>query len=549
MIYIKRIGIYWRTLRHLRPGQIFNRLSRNLFPANTNLLSTPLNSSFKPSPFWPPKKKSIYTESKFIFLNKEIELNFPNDWVMPKAPLLWIYNLHYFDGLLSFDTDDNLKIFYITRWIEDNKDISSVAWDPYPTSLRIVNWIKWRWNNKKNIEGFDACLAKQLTHLSKSLEYHLRGNHLLENAKALIFGGCYFKGDQAIKWLDKGLKILDVELSEQILQDGGHFELSPMYHSIIFELVLDLLALSKEKNCPQFLRDKKDLLLVIAHKMSSWLKTMTHPDNQIAFFNDASTNVALSPEKLNDYLLSLEGELNTQDTYGLTHLSNSGYLRLENKNAVLFFDLAEIGPSYIPGHGHADALSIEFSLFSYRLFVNLGTSEYGNGPRRQFERSTAAHSTYELNGKNSSEVWSGFRVGRRAKVSNIDIQKKNDGFTIAGEHNGYRFLKNKPVHKREIIFSQNQLTVVDNITSNNFKGCSRFHIHPDIELNSIENGSNGLNGTFLFPDGSEVLWKSNASDLVKEVNEYSWEFGKKIPTKTIILHHNKIEKLKFTVIW
>lgn len=549
MIYIKRIGIYWRTLRHLRLGQILNRLSRNLFPANTNLLSTPLNSSFKPSPFWPPKKKSIHTESKFIFLNKEIELNFPNDWVVPKAPLLWIYNLHYFDGILSLDTDDNLKIFYITRWIEDNKDISSVAWDPYPTSLRIVNWIKWRWDNKKNIEGFDACLAKQLTHLSKSLEYHLRGNHLLENAKALIFGGCYFKGDQAIKWLDKGLKILDVELSEQILQDGGHFELSPMYHSIIFELVLDLLALSKEKNCPQSLRDKKGLLLVIAYKMSSWLKTMTHPDNQIAFFNDASTNIALSPEKLNDYLLSLEGELNTHDTYGLTHLSNSGYLRLENKNAVLFFDLAEIGPSYIPGHGHADALSIEFSLFSYRLFVNLGTSEYGNGPRRQFERSTAAHSTYELNGKNSSEVWSGFRVGRRAKVSNIDIQKKNDGFAIAAEHNGYRFLKNKPVHKREIIFSQNQLTVVDNITSNNFKGCSRFHIHPDIELNSIENGSNGLNGTFLFPDGSEVLWKSNASDLVKEVNEYSWEFGKKIPTETIILHHNKIEKLKFTVIW
>ena len=34
--------------------------------------------------------------------------------------------------------------------------------------------------------------------------------------------------------------ILKKELSEQILPDGGHYELSPMYHSIILEDILDL---------------------------------------------------------------------------------------------------------------------------------------------------------------------------------------------------------------------------------------------------------------------------------------------------------------------
>ena len=73
---------------------------------------------------------------------------------------------------------------------------------------------------------------------------------------------------------------------------------------------------------------------------------------------------------------------------GLTHLNSSGYVRLGNSDAVVFLDVADVGASYLPGHGHADALALEFSLFRQRLFVNIGTSEYGNGTRRRYERST-----------------------------------------------------------------------------------------------------------------------------------------------------------------
>ena len=57
--------------------------------------------------------------------------------------------------------------------------------------------------------------------------------------------GAYFDGPAADFWLRRGLFILRRELAEQVLEDGGHFELSPMYHALILEDLLDLVNLSQ----------------------------------------------------------------------------------------------------------------------------------------------------------------------------------------------------------------------------------------------------------------------------------------------------------------
>lgn len=543
---IKNYGLYWRTLRHLKFRQIINRLLRSFFSFESRLITIPLRSRFQPRFTWPQKKQSILPNDQFSFLNKKMQLSFPEDWNNQNTPLLWTYNLHYFDGLLASETDNFLKANHINRWIKDNSKVSGVAWDPYPSSLRIVNWIKWSWANNEHNDIFIRSLAHQISHLFNSLEYHLLGNHLLENAKALIFGGCYFSGDDAIKWLNKGLEIIDQELSEQVLMDGGHFELSPMYHSIMLELVLDLLTLANSSDSPIELKSKKQMLSSIAKKMNSWLAVMTHPDGEIAFFNDASTNIALSPSILDNYLTGLEGKTEKFSSSLVTHLTSSGYVRMNTKNAVLFADIAEIGPSYLPGHGHADALSVEVSLFSYRLFVNLGTSEYGDSPRRQFERSTAAHNTLELNQESSSEIWGAFRVGRRAKVFDVNIESTTSRCKLTAKHNGYRYLSGHPRHMRSINFAQGKLEVIDEIDKNSFLGKVRFHIHPDVKM-IIEGTS--MSGSFLFPDDSQAFWESDADQLTIENNEYAWEFGRKIPTKTLVLHQTKRNKSIFKIKW
>ena len=84
----------------------------------------------------------------------------------------------------------------------------------------------------------------------------------------------------------------------------------------------------------------------------------------------------------------------------------------------------------MPGHSHAETLSFEASFKGKRIIVNSGISTYWITQKRLYERSTASHSTVEIDHKNSSEVWSRFRIADRAKVINKSrtIAKKSKIF-------------------------------------------------------------------------------------------------------------------------
>lgn len=71
--------------------------------------------------------------------------------------------------------------------------------------------------------------------------------------------------------------------------------------------------------------------------------------------------------------------------------------------------------------------------------MDTGISTYEKTARRQYERGTAAHNTVVLGDKNSSEVWGGFRVGRRARVTLLkdspnEVEAWHDGFGSLGRH-------------------------------------------------------------------------------------------------------------------
>ena len=260
-----------------------------------------------------------------------------------------------------------------------------------------------------------------------NIEYHLLGNHLFANAKALIFSGYYLDGLEPKKWLRKGLYLLDLQIDEQIKEDGGHFENSPMYHNIILEDILDIInLLEDQKNQYKTLKKLKK----IAQKMILWMDGLTHDDGEVSFFNDAATGIACKNKEIKRYANCLKinysdlKKHNNDNSLNYYNFKNSGYVRLEALGASAILDLAELGPIYLPGHGHADTLSFELSINSYRFIVNAGTYGYEYNKNRVWERSTAAHSTVEINGENSSEVWKSFRVGIRAVPRGIQIQKK-----------------------------------------------------------------------------------------------------------------------------
>ena len=289
MRWFEVFGLYYRTLKYLKVKQIYYRVKRTIYKPKLPNFSHSRDMvirGFSPELQFPNKNDSFLEYGKFRFLNKTIELEFPEGWHQNGISLLWLYNLHYFDGLLGENTDEGLKESLINQWVRDNSLSKGIAWDPYPLSLRICNWIKWFWKRKSHPSSDQlSSLFQQVRFLERTLEYHLLGNHLLENAKALIFAGCFFGGKLGDRWLALGIRIVKHELSEQILDDGGHFELSPMYHSQMLELVLDILQLSKEESVPVTLAIESTLLSNSARSMARWLASMCHPDGEIAYFN------------------------------------------------------------------------------------------------------------------------------------------------------------------------------------------------------------------------------------------------------------------------
>ena len=136
---------FFRTICYLRLIQIFYRFRNIIYRPNLTNLNECKKYKLRncnPVSFAQKNKKSILNGNSFYFLNREIQLEFPNDWNRSDIPLLWMYNLHYNDGLLDIDTCKKIKKEHVMDWISGNK-ILGIGWEPYPLSLRISNWIKW----------------------------------------------------------------------------------------------------------------------------------------------------------------------------------------------------------------------------------------------------------------------------------------------------------------------------------------------------------------------------------------------------------------------
>ena len=225
------------------------------------------------------------------------------DWVSADLPKLWRYNLHYFDYLHWPVYEDDMKARLIDSWLAAQPVPAGDGWEPYPLSLRAVNWIKFLLSGTTGQpipQPWLDSLATQLAGLESRVEYHLLANHLLKNGKALLFGGIFFEGACADRWRMLGLQILTREADEQILPDGGHFERSPMYHCIVLEDLLDLVNLCRSN--PGLVPPAAEATLTVAAiRARDFLVAITAGDGRIPLFNDSAFGITAEPTALLDY--------------------------------------------------------------------------------------------------------------------------------------------------------------------------------------------------------------------------------------------------------
>jgi len=423
----------------------------------------------------------------------------------------------------------------VSDWIAiHGSRISGVAWDPVLTARRIIAWLQ---HSSVVLQGAELpfyraylrSLAVQIRYLRSMAPEMPDGKEKLRARIALAFAALSLPVPQSA--LRNATRNLSAEIERQILPDGGHISRNPM---AVLELLADLLPL--RQTYANQAEEPPATLIGAVERMLPALRFFRHQDGSLARFNGMGATI-------HDRIAAI---LRHDDTGGapLLHAPHSGYERLSMGGTTVIAETGMPPPAEVSGRAHAGCLSFELSSGRHNFIVNSGVDTFGAPEFRPLARTTAAHSTATLNDSSSARfnVSAGVNVlvgaplvgGPRSVRSERRDSKDAQGFTAV--HDGYvaRF---GVYHERALSLSQggNVLKGIDRFFLSGGKAARnngrdfvtiRFHVHPERELHTDEEGRPVLNSR-----GADS-WVFTVSGVEAAVEESIFFAGLSGPRKT-----------------
>lgn len=483
----KSIGLFFKTLSNYSSSQLFYKFYFDVIKKNEiynkrfiqDNHSVPVSKLKLLIHMVNNEPKVLLNDEKIQFkaLNNKLDCEINNLWDCNTSDLV-NFNIHYLT-FLSTNLSLSDKIFMLDHYIDYSKNnYSRFIYHPFVISIKLVEIIRFMMFYSLKNPVYDQFLISQTKFLQKRIEKHLMANHILFNGIGLLFSAYYFCNEKFFKQAEH---ILENELSKQFLDDGMHFELSPMYHAIIIKELLkcyDLMVHNK------FF--KTNLLESIEKTLEKAMGyyNFISVDGFYPNFNDSFFSPDLRKDIIATYFKSLG--LKAQN---ILQSKSSGFRKYSLGSFTMIYDVGQIGPQYQLGHAHADSLTFCLYHNAKPIIVDTGTSIYEDTSQRFIERSTDSHNTVKCGEYNSSDVWSSFRVGRFAKTF---IKNERDNY-ISAYHDGYKFLGF--IHNRSINIGDNVIKIYDQINCDHIV-TSFLHFHPSEKIEVLENQII-INGTIL----------------------------------------------------
>jgi len=380
-------------------------------------------------------------------LNQRFELGKPIDWladaVTPKPNHLWRFQLHYQEYLIDLVSADpsheNWETVWSTikQWVVENKVTDAAshdsAWHPYCISRRVPVWMQMVARDTQANSEILQSIFDQTDFLSRNLETDLRGNHLLENLKALAFAACFFEGKRADQWKAEAFSLLKTELAFQTLESGEHYERSPMYQCVVLANLLQMELASRDKY-----PDLSELCKTYARRMTTFLTSILHPDGEIPLFSDSCFGEAPSLAALTRLAQLVDFKVEKRNADGSTMVGD--YWLFQSNDDRLILDAGQIAAEGLPGHAHCDLLNFEASIGGERFIVDSGNFSYAVDSMRKYCRSSVSHNVVTLDGFDHADCWSNFRMGFKGKTSQARTGEAGGFHWISAQHDAYRRL-------------------------------------------------------------------------------------------------------------
>lgn len=524
-------------LRHVPPSKMLARLRLGLqrrradgrapFP-----FDVPPGVAFRkdaPASLFPPRPPGVERIGegwRFSFLGRAADAPSLSGISGAEHGQLWAMTAHYMEYLEGLGDADAAEL--AASWLDSHfryrPGCWRNSWNSYAASLRVVVWMQ-----QMARRGFppglsrrmsEACAA-HLDFIARNLETDLGGNHLIKNIKALLWGSAAFEGEAATRWRRVGLHLLAKELGVQILGDGVHAERSPSYHAQVFADLLEI----RHALGPDLLGGAIDAALT---SMAQALADLSHPDGLPAQFNDAGLHMAYAPAAcLAAYATVMQRPAPTPRR--LFDFPAAGYSGMRHDGGYIVCDAGRIAPDDLPGHGHADIGSFEWSVGGRRLIVDQGVFEYAEGPRRSLSRASAAHNTLSIHGHDQADFFGAFRCGRRPSILQRDFQASPQGFTLHLAHDGWRGLPGRPVHRRIFSYEPGFLTITDRLGGvGERRAVISFLLHPRVRVAVSEGG-------FILDSGTARVRLTAACEGRAEAAVWWPDMGVEMKTARLVL--------------
>ena len=197
------------------------------------------------------------------------------------------------------------------------------------------------------------------------------------------------------------------------------------------------------------------------------------------------------------------------------------------------------------GHGHADALSFWLSVNGQPFFVDPGTYLYHSGGKwRRFFRSTIAHNTIEVDGKDQAEQVADFIFENFYEIHHVLWAEKDDRILWGAEHNGYCRLSDPVIHRREVTYFKKDyfFTIADILKCiGKHEVKLLFHLHPKISIedqggNTYLLSSNGISLKLIVDNQLQAqIFYGSKEPLI---GWYSPGFNRLEKSKSLVLKGN-----------
>jgi len=488
-----RIARLVRTVRHLRPRQLAHlglRRARRQSPPPTE------------APRWRPDgaepvlaalgalgpvggdaaartHAQAWLEGRVHGLG--LDVPWSGDWTMKGPSPLWRYHLLYHDHLadlawLAHTEADGPALRALVDALDGFARAwgrgGTPAWDAYPVSVRLVNWMRilaWcgtrlpaetRW-------ALEHGVGVHALHLARNLEWHLDANHLLRDAWAIALARLVVEPG--------GLpdRLFERILAEQVLADGWHEERSPMYHARAVRDAIELADASAAAGLPLDAATRARIA-----SMTDALPWMLRADGSLWALNDTAQDlgVALGP-LVARATSAADGGRHFDDALATVLVDGATGDRLR-------IDRGGPAPAHQPAHAHAGALAVEWDVGGVPCLVDRGVSGYDGDPWRAWLRSTAAHNTVVVGGRDQSEMWATFRVGGRAVVRTDAREDSAGAFSIRMRCAGWA--SRNAEHAREVRREGRRLTIEDRVAGAGGMSLEGFlHLHPAWEVERL----------------------------------------------------------------